>query len=67
MLRVICMDFVSLLDISQYDLEKDSEILKSSLLKLARKAVETDIPITVVFSKEPKKEVRDGQNQNDKG
>jgi len=63
MLRVVCMDFISLLDISQYDLKKDSEILAFTLLELASKAEETDIPITVVFSKEP----IDVENQDNKG
>lgn len=53
MLRVVCMDFDTILDILQFDPVKDSESLKSILLDLAIRSIEKNKPITVVFSKEP--------------
>ena len=52
MLRVVCMDFISLLDISTVDLVRDSEKFKNMVLDLAIKA-EAGVPITITMSKEP--------------
>lgn len=52
MLRMVCMDFVSLLDVTTVDLVNDSERFKSMILNLAIRA-ETGIPITITLAKEP--------------